>query len=82
MPTFLDHHAMPEPTPEMKEGMAERLRSGHVDEHGVKGLNVYLADGEAYCLTEGPDADAVVRSHAAVGVPIDRGDVVEVTPVV
>jgi hypothetical protein len=82
MPMFLDHHAMPAPTPEMKEGMAERLRSGSVDEHGVKGLNVYLADGEAYCLTESPDADAVVRSHAALGVPIDRGDVVEVTPVV
>jgi|Tabmets5t2r1_1033131.scaffolds.fasta_scaffold25145_2 Protein of unknown function (DUF4242) len=82
MPMFLDHHAMPEPTPEMKEGMAERLRSGSVDEHGVKGLNVYLADGEAYCLTEGPDADAVVRSHAALGLPIDRGDVVEVTSVV
>lgn len=82
MPTFLDHHAMPEPTPEMKEGMAERLRSGRADEHEVRGLNVYLADGEAYCLTEGPDVDAVVRSHRAVGVPIDRGDVVEVTPVV
>jgi Protein of unknown function (DUF4242) len=82
MPMFLDHHAMPEPTPEMKEGMAERLRSGSVDEHGVKGLNVYLADGEAYCLTEGPDTDAVVRSHAAVGVSIDHGAVVEVTPVV
>jgi hypothetical protein len=82
MPMFLDHHVMPEPTAEMKEGMAERLRSGSVDEHGVKGLNVYLADGEAYCLTESPDADAVVRSHAALGVPIDRVDVVEVTPVV
>jgi len=82
MPTFLDYHAMSEPSPEMKEGMAERLRSGRIDEHGVKGLNVYLADGEAYCLTEAPDADAVVRSHEAVGVPIGRGDVVEVTPVV
>jgi Protein of unknown function (DUF4242) len=82
MPTFLDHHAMPQPSPEMKEGMAERLRSGRVDEHGVKGLNVYLAKGQAYCLTEGPDADAVVRSHEAVGIPISRADVVEVTPVV
>ncbi|MGH3041333.1 MAG: hypothetical protein ACRDNG_06305 [Gaiellaceae bacterium] len=43
---------------------------------------MYLADGEAYCLTEGPDADAVVRSHEAVGVPIGRADVVEVTPIV
>ena len=82
MPTFLDHRAMPEPSPEMREGMAERLRSGLVDEHGVKGGNVYLGDGEAYCLTEGPDADAVVRSHAAVGVPIERRDVIEVTSIV
>ena len=82
MPTFLDHHAMPEPSPEMREGMASRLRAGAADEHGVTGLNVYLADGEAYCLTEGPDADAVVRSHEAMGVPIARADVVEVTPIV
>jgi Nickel responsive protein SCO4226-like len=82
MPTFLDHHAMPEPSPEMREGMASRLRAGAADEHGVTGLNVYLADGAAYCVTEAPDADAVVRSHEAVGVSIRREDVVEVRPVI
>jgi Protein of unknown function (DUF4242) len=82
MPTFLDHHAMPDPSPEMKEGMANRLRSGAADDHGVTGLNVYLAEGHAYCLTEAPDPDAVVRSHEALGIPIRREDVVEVTPVV
>jgi len=81
MPTFLDHHAMPEPSPEMREGMASRLRAGTADEHGVTGLNVYVADGEAYCLTEAPDADAVVRSHDAMGILIRREDVVEVSPV-
>jgi hypothetical protein len=82
MPTFLDHHAMPEPSPEMREGMASRLRTGAADEHGVRGLNVYLAAGEAYCLTEAPDADTVVRSHEAMGIPIRREDVVEVSPVI
>jgi hypothetical protein len=82
MPTFIDHHAMPEPSPEMREGMASRLRAGAADEHGVTGLNVYLAEGEAYCLTEAPDADAVVRSHEAFGVAISREDVVEVSPVI
>ena len=82
MPTFLDHHTMPEPSPEMREGMASRLRAGAADEHGVTGLNVYLGEGEAYCLTEAPDADAVVRSHESMGVPIRREDVVEVSPVI
>jgi len=82
MPTFIDHHAMPEPTPEMREGMASRLRAGAADEHGVTGLNVYLAEGEAYCLTDAPDADAVVRSHEAFGVAVRPEDVVEVSPVI
>ena len=82
MPTFLDHHAMPEPSPEMREGMASRLRAGAADAHGVTGLNVYLGEGEAYCLTEAPDADAVVRSHESMGVPVRREDVVEVSPVI
>ena len=81
MPTFLDHHAMPEPSPEMKEAMAGRVRRGEADENGAKAVNVYLADGEAYCLSDAPSAEAVVKAHEAAGVPIRRGDVVEVTPI-
>jgi len=79
MPTFLDHHAMPEPTPEMKEAIAGRIRSGQADENGARALNVYLADGEAYCLSDAPSAEAVVEAHEAAGVAIRREDVVEVT---
>jgi len=79
MPTFLDHHAMPELSPEMKEGMAERIRSDQADENGAKAVNVYLADGEAYCLSDAPSAEAVVEAHEAAGVAIRREDVVEVT---
>jgi hypothetical protein len=81
MPTFLDHHAMPEPSPEMKEAMAERIRTGRADENGARAVNVYMADGEAYCLSEAPNAEAVVKAHEAAGVAIRREDVVEVTPI-
>ena len=79
MPKFLDHHAMPPLAPEMRKGIADRIKAGEADEHGVKGLNVILtADGEGYCLSEAPDADAVVRAHEALGFQISRDDVVEV----
>lgn len=82
MPTFLDHHAMPELSPEMKEAMAGRIRSGQADENGAKAVNVYMADGEAYCLSEAPNAEAVVKAHEAAGVAVRPEDVVEVTAIV
>jgi hypothetical protein len=83
MPKFLDRHPMPDVAPEMREGIAERIRAGETDEHGVKGLNVLLADnGEGFCLSEAPDADAVVRAHEAYGFQLRREDVVEVETVV
>jgi hypothetical protein len=82
MPTFLDHHAMPQLSPEMKEGMAERIRSGHADENGARAVNVYMANGEAYCLSDAPNAEAVVKAHEAAGVTIRREDIVEVTAIV
>jgi hypothetical protein len=81
MPTFLDHHAMPELSTEMKEAMAGRIRGGEADENGAKAVNVYLADREAYCLSDAPSAEAVVKAHEAAGVAIRREDVVEVTPI-
>jgi hypothetical protein len=83
MPKFIDHHEMRDVAPEMAEGIAERIKAGEADEHGVKGLNVFLGkDGTAYCLSEAPSADAVVKAHEAVGFPLDRSDVVEVESVV
>ena len=61
MPKFIDHHEMRDVAPELAEGIAERIRAGQPDEHGVKGLNVFFGtDGTAYCLSEAPDADAVL----------------------
>ncbi len=84
MQKFLDHHAtMPEVPPEAAREMASRIRAGEPDEFGVRGLNVLIAkNGEGYCLSEAPDADAVVRAHEAYGFPLAREDVVEVETLV
>jgi hypothetical protein len=83
MPKFIDHHEMRDVAPEMAVGIAERIKAGEADESGVKGLNVFLGkDGTAYCLSEAPDADAVVKAHEAVGFELSRSDVVEVESVV
>jgi hypothetical protein len=42
-------------------------------------LHVSLEAGRAWCLTRAPDADAVRRAHAKVGLPFD--DVTEVATV-
>ncbi len=83
MPQFIDHHEMSGVTPEMSEGIAQRIKAGEPDENGVKGLNVFLGkDGTAYCLSEAPDADAVMKAHEAFGFSLERADVVEVQSVV
>jgi hypothetical protein len=83
MPKFIDHHEMRDVAPEMAAGIAERINAGQADEHGVKGLNVFLGkDGTAFCLSEAPDADAVIKAHESFGFSLDRKDVVEVESVV
>lgn len=83
MPQFIDHHPMgPGLPPEAAEGIAENIRAGETDEFGVKGLNVYLGKtGEAFCVSEAPNAEAVLKAHEAAGFPISRTDVVEVEAV-
>ncbi|HET6656819.1 MAG TPA: nickel-binding protein [Gaiellaceae bacterium] len=83
MPTFIDHHEMSDVAPEMAAAIGERIKAGEADDHGVKGLNVFLGkDGTAFCLSEAPDADAVVKAHQAYGFSLDSADVVEVQSVV
>lgn len=83
MPKFIDHHAMADVAPEMAAGIAARIKAGEPDEFGVRGLNVFLGkDGTSYCLSEAPDAQAVVKAHEAFGFSISPDDVVEVESVV
>jgi hypothetical protein len=83
MPKFIDHHEMRDVAPEMAAGIAERIKAGDTDEHGVKGLNVFMGkDGTAFCLSEAPDTDAVIKAHESHGFSLDRANVVEVESVV
>lgn len=83
MPKFIDHHEMSDVAPEMAAAIGERIKAGAADEHGVKGLNVFLGeDGTAFCLSEAPDAESVVKAHQAYGFSLNSADVVEVQSIV
>ncbi len=84
MPKFIDYHAkLPQLPPQATEQMAAQIKGGKTDQFGAKGLNVFFGKtGQAYCLTEAPNVDAVVKSHQALGVPLNHSDVTEVTSLV
>jgi hypothetical protein len=83
MPKFIDHHAMPQLPPEAMQQMKAMANSGQADPNGVTPLNVFSgADGTAFCYSEGPDAEAVIRSHAAMGVTLKPEQITEVTSLI
>lgn len=80
MPTFIDYHPeLPPLPPEAVEQMTARIRAGKPDEHGVRAIDVLIGQGDGYCVTEAPDAAAVVASHGALGIPLRKRDVKQVT---
>ena len=86
MPMFLDYHAMPAMPPEQMKKMTDQLKatkaSRKADSSGVVLLNVYMAHGEAWGISEAPNAEAIMKSHAALGIKIKASDVVELTSVI
>jgi hypothetical protein len=78
MPRYIDFHAkMPALAKADIDGMKANL--GKKDQYGVTSVGaLFTTDAQAYCISDGPNADAVCRSHMAKGVPLDRGDVHEV----
>ena len=80
MPKFIDHHAkLPPKTPEEVEMMKAFVREGKPDAFGTKILEGYFtATGGGYCVCEAPNADSVVKSHEAMGVPLDKSAVEEI----
>jgi hypothetical protein len=82
MPKFIDYHAnMPPVSPEMAKQMTENLKKGKPDQFGVTGINVYVGQGEAFCMTDAPNADSVVKSHQALGFKLTTKDVHQVQPI-
>lgn len=84
MPKYLDHHVkLPLIPPEVKDRALARvqayIQAKRADKFGVTPLNVIVgANGEAWCLTEAPNAEAVIKSHEAAGSKLSRYDIVEV----
>jgi hypothetical protein len=78
MPTFMDFHEDLKLPQEAIEQIASDTRDRKSDEFGVRQVELFHnPDGKVYCLLEAPDADAVRRHHAALGVPC--GEVHEVS---
>ena len=64
MPTYLDYHeTMPPVPPEAMQAVQEAISAGKADEFGVKPLNAIMGAGQAWCLSEAPNPDAVCKSH-------------------
>jgi hypothetical protein len=86
MAKFLDHHPMPPMSPEQAKAMAGQIKSviesKKADSFGVTQLNVFMAPGEAWCYTEAPNAEAVVKHHEAMGIKLAVADVKQVSPIV
>ncbi|HWD42665.1 MAG TPA: hypothetical protein VHM23_02900 [Actinomycetota bacterium] len=79
MPRYLDHHPTdPNLPPELVAEIIRRLRSGHPDEFGEVGLDVFVGAERTWCHTEAPDPDAVRSSHRALGVELAPDAVAEV----
>jgi hypothetical protein len=79
MPVYLDHHPTnPNMPPELVTLIVQRLASGEPDEFGEVGLHVFVGAEQTWCHTEAPSVDAVRKSHQALGIDVDPGDVAEV----
>jgi len=74
MPRFMDFHPDLRLPSEAIEQLRNDAQAHRSDEFGVRQVELYHDhDGHVYCLLEAPDAEAVRRHHAALGVPC--GDV-------
>ncbi len=74
MPQFMDFHPDLQLPDEAIQQITDDARAGKTDEFGVRQVELFHnPDGQVYCLLEAPDAEAVRKHHAALGVPC--GDV-------
>jgi Protein of unknown function (DUF4242) len=78
MAMFMDFHEDLKLPAEAIAQIAEDTRNGIADQFGVRQIELYHnAEGQVYCLLDGPDEQAIRRHHAALGVPC--GDVHQVS---
>jgi hypothetical protein len=79
MPRFIDHHPAPTLSQVEFKAMQSTIKAGKADKNGVKPLNVFVGRADAWCLSDAPNAEAVKRTHEAMGLPAAKIEVSEVT---
>ncbi|MEA3200415.1 MAG: hypothetical protein QOE90_1843 [Thermoplasmata archaeon] len=74
MPTFLDTHSGTELPSELRRMVEARVKSGEKDSFGVvdRGIIIDREGNEMHCLLDAPDANAIVKHHEALKVPLAR----------
>ncbi|MBI4199933.1 MAG: hypothetical protein HY535_05635 [Chloroflexi bacterium] len=82
MPKFLDHHKAIQLPPNVLQQAVADIKSGKVNQLGIKALNAFSGKSDAWCLLEAPNADAVCKYHEGMGLKLPKGDVVEVQTLV
>ena len=79
MPRFLDHHpTVANMPPEAVEQIKAKIASKQPDQFGVVGLNMFVGKDQTWCYAEAPSAEALHKTHEAMGVRLGPGDVIEV----
>ena len=70
MALFMDFHDDLKLPAEGIAQIADDTRAERADQFGVRQVELYHnAEGQVYCLLEGPDEEAIRQHHAALGVP-------------
>jgi hypothetical protein len=63
---------------EMRDAAVAKIKSGQPDEFGATGVNAFLTDTEAWCLSKADSPDTIHKSHEAIGITLGAGDIKEV----
>ena len=73
---------IPKLSPEVMESLKEDVRTQRKDKFGVRNVNFFFTkDGHAFCVVDSPTVDALLVSHKAKGIPVERKDVHEIIQV-
>ena len=68
MARFMDFHDDLKLPEEAVAQIAEDTRNEKADQFGVRQIELYHnAEGQVYCLLDGPDEEAIRQHHAALG---------------
>ncbi|MBI2853979.1 MAG: hypothetical protein HYX87_03545 [Chloroflexi bacterium] len=78
MRRFLDHHEILRLPPDAVRGLMEDIEAGRLDQHGTRTINVFIGNGQMWCLMEAADAESVCHHHESLGLKLGRDNVTEI----